>query len=66
MPNNYLSVLYKHIIQGRAQTYHCPPPPPQSKMWGDKLALQSPSLNIQIAHISILELILLKQALQIQ
>ena len=39
MPNYYLSVLYKHIIQvenknvglkvGRgAQTYHCPPPPP--------------------------------------
>ena len=40
MPNNYLSVLYKHIIQvenenvglkvgrGWAQTYHCPPPPP--------------------------------------
>ena len=38
MPNNYLSVLYKHIIQvenksvglkgggGGAQTYHCPPP----------------------------------------
>ena len=36
MPNNYLSVLYKHIIQvenknvglkvgGGAQTYHCPP-----------------------------------------
>ena len=42
MPNNYLSVLYKHIIQvenknvglkvcvgGGAQTYHCP----QSKKW---------------------------------
>ena len=41
MPNNYMSVLYKHIIQvenknmglkvgggGRAQTYHCPPPLP--------------------------------------
>ena len=40
MPNNYLSVLYKHIIQveiknvglkvsgggGGAQTYHCPSP----------------------------------------
>ena len=40
MPNNYLSVLYKHIIQvenknlglkvcvwvGGGQTYHCPPP----------------------------------------
>ena len=37
MPNYYLSVLYKHIIQvenknvglkvgGGAQTYHCPPP----------------------------------------
>ena len=35
MPNYYLSVLYKHIIQvenknvglkvGGAQTYHCPP-----------------------------------------
>ena len=30
MPNNYLSVLYKHIIQVEnekvgAQTYHCPP-----------------------------------------
>ena len=43
MPNNYLLVLYKHIIQVEnknvglkmgergAQTYHCPPP---SKMWG--------------------------------
>ena len=45
MPNNYLSVLYKHIIQvddenvglkvcvwggGGAQTYHCPP----IKKWG--------------------------------
>ena len=40
MPNNCLSVLYKHIIQvenknvglkvgGGAQTYHCPPPPNQ-------------------------------------
>ena len=35
MPNYYLSVLYKHIIQvenknvGGAQTYHCPPPPNQ-------------------------------------
>ena len=41
MPNNYLLVLYKHIIQvenenvglkggggGGPQTYHCPPPPP--------------------------------------
>ena len=38
MPNYYLSVLYKHIIQvenknvglkvGGAQTYHCPPPLP--------------------------------------
>ena len=36
MPNNYLSVLYKHIIQVEnknvglkvgGQTYHCPPPP---------------------------------------
>ena len=33
MPNNCLSMLYKHIIQvenknvgGGAQTYHCPPP----------------------------------------
>ena len=37
MPNNYLSVLYKHVIQvenenvglkvggGETQTYHCPP-----------------------------------------
>ena len=46
MLNNYLSVLYKHIIQvenknvglkvgggGGAQTYHCPPP--QSKRWGN-------------------------------
>ena len=45
MPNNSLSVLYKHIIQvenknvglkvcvwGGAQTYYCPPP--QSKKWG--------------------------------
>ena len=48
MPNNYLLVLYKHIIQvennnvglkvrrgggGGAQTYHWPsPPPPQSKV----------------------------------
>ena len=43
MPNNYLSVLYKHIIQvenknvglkvcgGGAQTYHCPPSPPPNK-----------------------------------
>ena len=40
MPNNYLSVLYKHVIEveiknvglkvGRAQTYHCLPPPPPS------------------------------------
>ena len=40
MPNNYLSVLYKHIIQVEiknvglkvcvgVQTYHCPPPPNQ-------------------------------------
>ena len=40
MPNNYLPVLYKHIIQvenkkvGRAQTYHCPPPPPNQKGGG--------------------------------
>ena len=47
MPNNYLSVLYKHIIQmenenvglkvwggGGAQTYHCPPPPPPNKKSG--------------------------------
>ena len=46
MPNNYLSVLYKHIIQvenknvglkvcvcvGGAQTYHCPPPPSNKKV----------------------------------
>ena len=48
MPNNCLSVLYKHIIQvenknvvlkvcvcvwgGGAQTYHSPPP--QSRKWG--------------------------------
>ena len=38
MPNNCLSVLYKHIIQvglkvggGRAQTYHCPP---IKNVWG--------------------------------
>ena len=41
MPNNCLSVLYKHIIKvenknvglkvGAAQTYHCPPPPPNQK-----------------------------------
>ena len=41
MPYNYLSVLYKHIIQvenknvglkvGGAQTYHCPP---NKKVWG--------------------------------
>ena len=39
MPNNCLSVLYKHIIQvenknvglkvGGGQTNHCPPPPPR-------------------------------------
>ena len=50
MPNNYLSVLYKHIIQvenknvglkvcvgGGAQTYHCTPTPhPHTpiKKWG--------------------------------
>ena len=49
MPNNYLSVLYKHIIQvenkngggrGEGQTYHCPPikkgghmPPPPTPRW---------------------------------
>ena len=42
MPNDYFSVLYKHIIQVEnknvglklmgAQTYYCPPP--QSKKWG--------------------------------
>ena len=43
MPNNYLSVLYKHIIQvenknvglkvggGHKHTIAPPPPPPQSK-----------------------------------
>ena len=40
MPNYYLLVLYKHIIQvenknlglkvGGAQTYHCPPPSQKS------------------------------------
>ena len=50
MPNNYLSVLYKHIIQvenknvglkvgGGAQTYHCPP---QSKNWGAHAPLAPP------------------------
>ena len=41
MPNNYLSVLYKYIIQVEnknvglkvgAQRYHCPPPP-NKKRW---------------------------------
>ena len=52
MPNNCLSVLYKHIIQvenknvglkvggGGAQTYHCPPP--QSKKWGAHAPIAPP------------------------
>ena len=52
MPNNYLSVLYKHIIQVEnnnvglkvgegAQTYHCLPPPPNQKV-GDTCPLAPP------------------------
>ena len=52
MPNNYLSVLYQHIIQvenknvglkveGHKHTI-APPPPPQSKMWGHMAPLPPP------------------------
>ena len=48
MPNNYLSVLYKHIIQvenknggGGAQTYHCRP---IKKVWGAHASYASDNL----------------------
>ena len=52
MPNNYLSVLYKHIIQVenknvglKVGSTNIPlPPPPQSKKWGHMPPLPPPPL----------------------
>ena len=48
MPNNYLSVLYKHIIQVENENvglkvggYKHTIAPPQSKMWGAHASLAS-------------------------
>ena len=59
MPNYYLSVLYKHIIQvenknvglkvGGAQTYHCPP---SQKSGGAHAPLAPPRFLRQCVYIS--------------
>ena len=58
MPNNCLSVLYKHIIQvenknvglkvwgGGAQTYHCPPPASYTSDYVGRTALMHVAVSL--------------------
>ena len=77
MPNNYLSVLYKHIIQVEnknvglkvcvcvcvAQTYHCPPP--QSKKGGHIPPCPPPPRFLRQCNINCFYLLLYQVLLDI-